>query len=168
MLESALTPPLPINQPFENGVQFYFRGCSFLPSLRGIPPFSPPLLPHSFPWICSLLLPGCQKTNATLFFCKTDMACALPCPTVYPSPLKCYRINSLLCGSCPRRGFPSLTPSFQLHFPFLCFKHKCIHIIPTHTAHAQTYMHTHTHVYIASVQSYTPAHIYSDTYTLQT
>ena len=64
ILESALTPPLPINQPFENYLQFYsFSGCSFIPSLCGMPPSSPPpSLPPSFLWICPLLLPGCQKS----------------------------------------------------------------------------------------------------------
>ena len=64
ILESALTPPLPSKWPFENYFQCYsFSGCSFIPSLCGIPPSSPPSsMPPSFLWICSLFLPGCQKS----------------------------------------------------------------------------------------------------------
>ena len=150
ILESALTPPLPSKRPFENYFQCYsFSGCSFIPSLCGIPPSSSPSSPPpSFLWICSLLLPGCQKSSCFSPLLQGWHACTLPRLDVCSSHFRCHRLNLLLCGSCPYGEFPSLTPYFQLHSPFLCFAHKNASPLYQHTAHTHIYMHAHIHMYI--------------------
>lgn len=59
-------------------------------------------------------------------------------------PPKCYRMNPLLCESCPCGGFPGLTPCFQFYFPFLYCTHTNAYTLYKCTlACTHTYMHTH-------------------------
>lgn len=165
ILESALTPPLPINWPFENYLQFYsFSGCSFIPSLVWYPAIQPTIVTASL-FSLDLSSPSSRMPEKLMLLSSARLTCLLPFPDRKFVPVTSNATDWTSCSVGHAYMRDSLVWSHSSNFiPHFSALHTKMHLHCTNTLHT----HTHTCMLIHTcIYMYTLAHIYSDTHTSQ-